>query len=183
MYKGSIPYNTAMVDYVSLVDATTGFVLANPTLAAGDVKLFLDNVDMGNLDTIPDVNPAVGKQVRIRLAAVETVGSKVKIVFHDQTGQAEWDDLEVDYTVDPAMNLYVQGSVNDTAPYTNQFVTTLTTKDTNFYKDANFAFLTGANVGVPAKKVSNYINGGRFVFDIPFPGVVANGDKFILTCD
>lgn len=92
--------NTAYETYVSLRSfATPGSLQANPTLAAGDVKLYIDGVastlgagSSANLITLPTV---VGTTivVKVVLSSTEMNGDNIVIVFIDQTSPKEWEDL------------------------------------------------------------------------------------------
>lgn len=70
----------------------TGAFQANPTLAAGDVKISLDGGALANLGTLPVVTPAAGKGVKITLSQAETNADNIVIIFSDQTNPAEWCD-------------------------------------------------------------------------------------------
>jgi hypothetical protein len=78
--------------YVGLKPQTaTGGFKANPTLAAGDVKISLDGGAFANLNTLPAVTPAAGKAVKVTLSQAETNADNLMIVFSDAAG-AEWCD-------------------------------------------------------------------------------------------
>lgn len=78
--------------YTALVSqASPAAFQANPTLAAGDVKISLDGGAFNNLGTLPAVTPAAGKAVKITLSQAETNGDNLVIVFSDAAG-AEWCD-------------------------------------------------------------------------------------------
>jgi hypothetical protein len=83
---------TAWVGYTALLSTATGEVASAPTLAAGDVTISKDGGAFANLTTLPDVYPAAGKAVRIRLSATEMTADNIIVVFADQTAPAEWDD-------------------------------------------------------------------------------------------
>lgn len=87
--------NVAFVMYVGLVDqADTKLFKANPTLAAGDVKVSIDGAALANITTLPDAEPDSGKLVRVQLSADEMNGDNIQVVFSDAAG-AEWCDLIV----------------------------------------------------------------------------------------
>lgn len=67
---------------------------ANPTLAAGDVKISKDGGAFANLTNLPTVNPAGGKRVEVSLTAAEMTADNVSILFSDVAG-AEWCDTIV----------------------------------------------------------------------------------------
>jgi hypothetical protein len=84
---------TAYVTYVALIDQASGKLFkANPTLAAGDVKVSIDGGTFNNLTTLPTVTPAAGKQVKVDLSAAEMTGDLITVLFSDVAG-AEWNDL------------------------------------------------------------------------------------------
>ena len=86
--------NTAFIAYVSLMDhATPGRLKANPTLAAGDVKVSIDGGAFANLATLPTVTPASGKGVKVSLSSSEMNGDNIFVVFSDQTDPPEWNDV------------------------------------------------------------------------------------------
>lgn len=79
---------------VTLIDAATGAMRANPTIAAGDFQVSKDHGALANLTTLPSVAPAGSALVRVQLSATEmTVTQQVDVVAHDPDGQ--WDDVTV----------------------------------------------------------------------------------------
>lgn len=81
--------------YVALESrATPGTFQANPTLAAGDVKISKDGGAFANLNTLPAVDPASGRGVKVTVSAAEMTCDNVQILFVDAAG-AEWYDLQV----------------------------------------------------------------------------------------
>lgn len=94
--------NTAYETYVSLRSfATPGSLQANPTLAAGDVKLYIDGVastlgagSSANLVTLPTVVDTT-VVVKVNLSSSEMNADNVTVVFIDQTATKEWEDLAV----------------------------------------------------------------------------------------
>lgn len=87
--------NTAFVFYVGLVSQADGKVLqANPTLAAGDVKIAKDDGAPVNLATLPVVDADFTKRVKVSLSATEMDADQVTLLFVDAAG-AEWCDLMV----------------------------------------------------------------------------------------
>ena len=72
-----------------------GLFVANPTLAAGDVKISKDNGALANLATLPAVNPAASKIVDVALTGTEMNADKVTIIFSDQTVPPEWSDYSI----------------------------------------------------------------------------------------
>jgi hypothetical protein len=80
-----------------LTQADTRLLKANPTLAAGDVKVSKDGGAFANLTTLPDAYPAAGRAVRVQLSAPEMTADNVVVVFTDAAG-AEWCDALVSIT-------------------------------------------------------------------------------------
>lgn len=106
--------NTAFVFAVGLVSQTSSHAFqANPTLAAGDVKVSIDNGALANLATLPTVTPAAGKIVKVSLSAAEMNGANIQVVFSDAAG-AEWDDLIINIQTSTQQidDLATQVSVN-----------------------------------------------------------------------
>lgn len=87
--------NTAFVFYVSLVSqASRPLFQANPTLAAGDVKVATDDGAPANLATLPVVDADFTRRVKVSLSASEMNGDNITVIFADAAG-AEWDDLTI----------------------------------------------------------------------------------------
>lgn len=106
--------NSAYVFYVSLVSqANTKVMQANPTLAAGDVKVATDDAAPANLATLPVVDADFTKRVKVSLSAGEMNGDRITVVFADASG-SEWCDLTADIaTVTNQFDaLATQASVN-----------------------------------------------------------------------
>jgi hypothetical protein len=81
--------------YVSLVSQADGKIFkANPTLAAGDVKIAIDDGAPANLNTLPAVDADFTKRVKVVLNQAETNGDNLTIIFSDAAGD-EWCDLTV----------------------------------------------------------------------------------------
>ncbi|MCA9455860.1 MAG: hypothetical protein KC587_04310 [Nitrospira sp.] len=69
---------------------TPGEIQVNPTIAAGDFKIFRDGVLDGNLDTLPSVVDASHGVVKVTVSSTETTGvGRVCIQAKDQAG-SEW---------------------------------------------------------------------------------------------
>lgn len=68
---------------------------ANPTIAAGDWKLSLDDGALNNFATIPEVSPAGSIWIKFVFSATETDGKIIKIQGIDQTSPKEWSDFAV----------------------------------------------------------------------------------------
>lgn len=81
---------------IMLVDyANPGDFKVNPTLAAGDVQISKDGGAFANLATLPVVEPASGRAVKVVLSTSETNCDKLIIQFVDQTAPKEWADLAI----------------------------------------------------------------------------------------
>lgn len=81
--------------YVSLVSqANTVIMQVNPTLAAGDVKVAIDDAAPANLGTLPAVDADFTKRVKVTLSQAETNGDNLTIIFSDAAGD-EWCDLTI----------------------------------------------------------------------------------------
>lgn len=88
--------NTAYTFYVSLVSqANTKIMQANPTLAAGDVKVAVDDAAPANLTTLPVVDADFTKRIKVSISASEMNGTRITVIFSDAAG-AEWCDLTID---------------------------------------------------------------------------------------
>jgi hypothetical protein len=88
--------NTAFAFYVGLVSqANTKILRVSPTLAAGDVKVAIDDGAPNNLATLPVVDADFTKRVKVALSAAEMNGDRITIIFSDAAG-AEWCDLIID---------------------------------------------------------------------------------------
>jgi len=85
--------NTAFVTYVGLPSYVNALVLqANPTLAAGDVKVAIDDGAPANLATLPVVDGDFTKRVKVSLSAAEMNGDNITVIFSDAAGD-EWCDV------------------------------------------------------------------------------------------
>ena len=88
--------NAAFVFYVGLISqADTKLLQANPTLAAGDVKVATDDAAPGNLATLPVVDADFTDRVKVSMSAGEMNGDRITVIFSDAAG-AEWTDLLID---------------------------------------------------------------------------------------
>lgn len=91
--------NQAFTVQIALADmANPGSAKANPTLATGDVKLSGASnggspAAMGNMATLPSVDPAGSSWVNTALTASEMNFDQVFVQFIDQTSPKEWADL------------------------------------------------------------------------------------------
>lgn len=84
--------NTAFTFYTSLTSqANTKIMQVSPTLAAGDVKVAVDDAAPANLATLPVVDADFTKRVKVALSASEMNGDRISVIFADAAG-AEWCD-------------------------------------------------------------------------------------------
>jgi len=74
---------------LSLLSQTDGTIVANPTLATGDVKISTDGGAFANLATLPTVTPASGGTVEVNLTSGEVGNDHFTVAFTDQAG-SEW---------------------------------------------------------------------------------------------
>lgn len=92
------PYNPPVknedfIFRVALQDMNAnGRYKSSPTIAAGDFKVDKDGGGLNNLSTLPSVDPAASKLVKITLSATEMNADVVTIVCSDQTDPPEWAD-------------------------------------------------------------------------------------------
>ena len=83
---------TAFVFYTGLVSqADTKLFQSNPTLATGDAKVSIDGAALGDLATLPDVDPNSSKLVKVSLSSSEMTGDNIQVILSDASG-AEWCD-------------------------------------------------------------------------------------------
>lgn len=88
--------NTEFIFYIGLVSqADTKVFQANPTIAAGDFKVSTDGGALANPATLPSVDPAASKLVKVTLSAGEMNGDNIVLIGSDAAG-AEWCDIFVE---------------------------------------------------------------------------------------
>jgi len=81
--------------YVSLVDISDpDNFKVNPTIAAGDFQISIDDAVFTNLTNLPSVTPANSIQVKIVLTATEMNGDKINVQGIDAAGN-EWQDAYI----------------------------------------------------------------------------------------
>ena len=97
-------YNTAYSTTIALINQSTGNFQGNPTLAAGDVKVILDDSDPVNITTLPSLLIGGGntKILTVNLSAPEMSGDRVQVMFSDVAG-SEWRDAIINIDI-PAYN-------------------------------------------------------------------------------
>jgi hypothetical protein len=148
---------------------------ANPTLAAGDVKVSIDGGALANITTLPTAQPAGGAILLVTLSSAEMSGDNVAVRFSDAAG-AEWCDLLVG--IQPT-NLIIAGAVNDAGATSLSFKTTLTLVD-DFPNDAFLVFVSGALAG-ESRKISDYANtNGQITLATALTTAPADGSSFVI---
>lgn len=86
--------NEDFIFYIALEDySNPGNFKASPTIAAGDFKVSKDGGAFNDLGTLPTVEPASGRAVKITLSSTEMNADNVVIQCVDQTAPKEWTDL------------------------------------------------------------------------------------------
>lgn len=86
--------NQDFIIRVALEDANDpGSFKASPTIAAGDFKVDKDGAGLTNLATLPSVDPAGSRLVKITLSSDEMNADVVTVQCVDQTSPKEWADL------------------------------------------------------------------------------------------
>jgi hypothetical protein len=167
--------------YVSLVSqADTKLMQANPTLAAGDVKIAIDDGAPNNLGTLPAVDADFTKRVKVILSQAETNGDNLTIIFSDAAG-AEWCDLTIniqtsaqtfDVVLDVAVSTRaapgaqmaltaaeetaVQGKIiNDATPFPGADIALIKAKTDNL--PANPASQTNLDVAVSTRETPAHV--------------------------
>lgn len=96
--------NEALTFYIGLhAAADDDEIQQNPTLAAGDARISGDGAAFANLATLPAVDPAAGRGVKVVLSQAEMNFDNLFIYFEDQTAPEEWKSLYISihtYAVD-----------------------------------------------------------------------------------
>ena len=163
--------NTAYVFYVGLVDqANTKLLKANPTQAAGDVKVSIDGGAFANLATLPDAEPNSSAAVRVQLSSSEMNGDNIVVQFIDAAG-AEWCDQlinlqtsarqidDLTYPATSGRSLAVDASGNVTTTVATRLKTNQTLNNYHF-------LMTDSTTHNPATgktvTVTRAIDGGAF---------------------
>ncbi len=103
--------NTAFTFYIGLVSQANPLIFqANPTLATGDAKVSIDGAALGNLTTLPDVDPDSSKLVKIALSSSEMNGDNIQVILSDAAA-AEWCDVIINIQT-------TAGQIDDLANFT-----------------------------------------------------------------
>jgi hypothetical protein len=93
--------NAVFVCYVGLISqADTKLLQANPTLAAGDAKVAIDDGAPADLQVLPVVDADFPKRVKIFVAAAELTGDNSTVILSDAAG-SQWCDLILNIRTTP----------------------------------------------------------------------------------
>lgn len=84
----------AFTTWICLTSRSTGQFQANPTLAAGDVKISKDGGALANVATLPTIEPAGSIWVKLVLDTTETNADNLNVQFIDAAGN-EWNDVAI----------------------------------------------------------------------------------------
>lgn len=179
--------NSAFVFYLSLISqADTDIFQVNPTLAVGDVTVFVDGVALGNIIALPSVIGA-GKIVRVALTAAEMNGNKVCILFSDVAGN-EWQDGFVEIRTESASgSVYVPNS-----PFTKNeaytfYLTLISQADTDIFQVNPTLAAGDIKVSIDGGALANItvlptaIGAGK-VLSISLSAVEMNGNEIAIQC-
>lgn len=86
--------NEDFIVRISLADmSASGSFKSSPTIAAGDFKVDKDGGGLTNLTTLPSVDPAASRLVKITLSSTEMNADVVTLQCVDQTSPKEWADF------------------------------------------------------------------------------------------
>ena len=96
---------------VSLASASTGEILSNPTIAAGDFEISTDDGAYASLGTTPTVTPASSGIVKFTLTSGEVGTSHFTVKMIDAAG-SEWKTLYYHETVGDDVDAAI-GTVTD----------------------------------------------------------------------
>jgi hypothetical protein len=92
------PYNPPVKNQdfiirIALEDMSSpGSFKSSPTIAAGDFKVDIDGGGFNNLSTLPSVDPAGTRLVKVTLSSTEMNGDVITLQCVDQTSPKEWAD-------------------------------------------------------------------------------------------
>lgn len=157
------------VTYVSLVSqADTKIFQVNPTLAAGDVKVAVDDAAPANLGTLPAVDADFTKRVKVTLSQAETNGDNITIIFSDAAG-SEWCDLTINIPTSAQTLDAIDTNVDDIETDTNEIQGKLPTNKFMGSSDGadddgtlnTIATDAARLTAVRAAVLTDWINGGR----------------------
>jgi hypothetical protein len=77
---------------IVLFDYNTGNILTNPTLAAGDFKIYVESAGAVNLTDLPTIDPAGEDRVQVYVTAAQMNGNNILVTWKDQTSPKAWRD-------------------------------------------------------------------------------------------
>ena len=91
------PVKGQAMDFVIALEdyANPGNFKSNPTLAAGDFKISIDDAAFTTDYITASVDPASSVSVQIELTTDGTNGDKIMVVGIDQTSPKEWSDFAI----------------------------------------------------------------------------------------
>jgi len=105
--------------YVSLVSqANTKIFQANPTYAAGDIQVAVDDAAPGNVDAVA-IDADFTKRVKITLSQAQTNGDNLTVICSDAAG-AEWCDLTINIQTSAQTLDEIDVNVDDIETDTNE---------------------------------------------------------------
>lgn len=107
---------------LSLLSQATGEILANPTLATGDVKVSTDGGALTNLATLPAVTPASSGIVEVNLTSSEVGTGHFTVAFVDAAG-AEWKTIYYHEVISAAQSGGGSGGNTSNAVLTAEIIT------------------------------------------------------------
>jgi hypothetical protein len=106
VYVPNSPFlkNNAFIFYFTLISQIdTDVFQANPTLAAGDVRISIDGGALVNITALPTAIGA-GKVLSVPLTAAEMNGNEIMVLFSDVAAN-EWQDAMMVISTEIALNL------------------------------------------------------------------------------
>jgi len=101
-----VNYGVSNILYFVLPDMVTQKARVNPTIAVGDFKISKDGGAFVNVDNLPVVTPAGGRQVKLILSIAECTCKSAIIQCIDAVGD-EWDDNFLDIITINNSNAYI----------------------------------------------------------------------------
>lgn len=164
---------------VQLITRGAVDILSNPTLAAGDFKLSTNvTPTYTNLGTTPTLDPSSDTSVKITISASEAECTS-GIVRGIDSATKQWEDVAIAFTT-PLFDGATCGKITSGSPTTTSFISSqLTGANTDQYKDAWVAFLTGTCAGA-VKKITAFNASTDTVTCDALPAAPSVGDVFIL---
>jgi hypothetical protein len=149
-------YGFAYEFYMGLVSqANTKIFQANPTLAAGDVKVRKDGGAESNITTLPTVLSS-GKVVKVSLSSSEMGADNITLLFSDAAG-AEWCDVIIN--IGTWRTLLHQGTAQGGAGAYIDLDTGASSSD-DFYNGALVHIYKGVGLG-QSRIITDYTGSSR----------------------